>query len=131
MMLMHSRLRYAAAVVITMALGLGSRKGAALLPHWIAEHAGDMLWAAMVYFGFRVLLVKSSLSKAAGWSLLFSFAIEFSQLYQAEWIQEVRSSLLGSLILGRGFLWIDLARYAVGIAVAFLIDKRWIARNRQ
>ncbi|MFE5322451.1 DUF2809 domain-containing protein [Paenibacillus sp. NPDC056579] len=128
---MHSRLRYAAAVVITMALGLGSRKGAALLPHWIAEHAGDMLWAAMVYFGFRVLLVKSSLSKAAGWSLLFSFAIEFSQLYQAEWIQEVRSSLLGSLILGRGFLWIDLARYAVGIAVAFLIDKRWIARNRQ
>lgn len=128
---MHSRLRYAAAVVITMALGLGSRKGAALLPHWIAEHAGDMLWAAMVYFGFRVLLVKSGLSKAAGWSLLFSFAIEFSQLYQAEWIQEVRSSLLGSLILGRGFLWIDLARYAVGIAVAFLIDKRRIARNRQ
>lgn len=128
---MYSRLRYAAAVVMTMALGLGSRKGAALLPNWLAEHAGDMLWAAMVYFGFRVLLANRGLGRAAGWSLLFSFAIEFSQLYQAEWIQAARSSLIGSLILGRGFLWIDLARYAVGIAAAFLIDKRWIARSHQ
>lgn len=126
---MHSRRKYLMAIFITIGCGLGSRSFASALPDVIAEHAGDMLWASMVYFGFRLFLVKRKLSRAAGWSLLFSFAIEFSQLYQADWIQSIRASLPGSLVLGRGFLWVDLARYAAGIAAALIVDKWWLARK--
>jgi len=123
---LRSRLIYLTAIAITMVCGLGSRAYAGKLPQAVAEHAGDMLWAGMVYFGFRLLLVNGKPGRAAVWSLLFSFAIEFSQLYQADWMQPVRASLIGSLVLGRGFLWIDLLRYAAGIAIAWLVDSRWL-----
>lgn len=57
------------------------------------------------------------------WSLMFSFGIEFSQLYQAEWINSIRATILGGLILGKGFLWIDLVRYTVGITLSYGLDQ--------
>nr|WP_110926866.1 DUF2809 domain-containing protein [Bacillus massiliglaciei] len=107
-----------------MLLGLFSRRFGGLLPAAVAEHAGDMLWAMMVYFGFRALLAAKSLRTVIGLSLLFSFGIEFSQLYQAEWINDIRGTVLGALILGHGFLWADLVRYAGGILIGAVLD-RW------
>ena len=117
-----SRFLYAGAVVLTIILGLCSRKFSAQLPAFVSAHFGDALWAAMVYFGIRALLVKRSLPFAALAALLFCFVIEFSQLYQAGWINEIRQTLAGSLILGKGFLPIDLIRYSVGVGIAFLLD---------
>ena len=77
----------------------------------------------MVYFGFRFLLVRKSLWTAVLLSLLFSFGIEFSQLYQADWINAIRHTMLGALVLGKGFLFADLVRYTVGIIIAALLDK--------
>ena len=48
---------------------------------------------------------------AAGFSLM----IELSQLYHAPWIDAIRRTRLGGLVLGYGFLWSDLACYAVGV----------------
>jgi hypothetical protein len=48
-------------------------------------------------------------------ALVFSFAIETSQLYHAPWIDAVRATRLGSLVLGSGFVWSDFACYAAGI----------------
>lgn len=55
--------------------------------------------------------------------LLFCFAIEFSQLYKAPWINELRHTLFGRLVLGEGFLWSDLLCYVVGIGIGILVDK--------
>jgi hypothetical protein len=120
---LYIRMMYLVAVIISVVLGLCSRKFSDLLPILISNHAGDMLWASMVYFGVRFFFIWKSLTWAVGISVLFSFAIEFSQLYQAEWIIEIRNSVIGSLILGRGFLTIDLIRYFLGIIIAFWIDK--------
>ncbi len=103
-------------------LGLASRKYSGRLPAFLADNAGDALWAMMVYFGFRFLLVHKSIWAALFLSLLFSFGIEFSQLYQSEWINEIRGTLLGGLILGHGFLAVDLVRYAAGIAAGVVVD---------
>ena len=75
---------YVFAIVITIILGLASRKFDHLLPPFVAENTGDMLWAMMVYFGFRFLLIQKGVFIALGLSFLFSFGIEFSQLYQAD-----------------------------------------------
>lgn len=117
------RIGYLVAVVLTILFGLASRKFSQLLPVFVAENAGDALWAMMVYFGFRFLIIRRSLQTAIILSLLFSYSIEFSQLYQASWINNLRSTLLGSLILGKGFLTVDLFRYTAGIIFATFLDQ--------
>ncbi|WP_313894426.1 DUF2809 domain-containing protein [Psychrobacillus sp.] len=118
----NSRMVYLIAIIITIVLGLASRK-LPFLPLFVEQHAGDVLWAMMVYFGFRFLFVRKSMLTAVLFSFLFSFSIEISQLYQEDWINQIRGTLLGSLILGKGFLPIDLVRYSVGIMIGAALDK--------
>ncbi|MGN1401302.1 MAG: DUF2809 domain-containing protein [Bacillus sp. (in: firmicutes)] len=116
------RVRYFIIVVLVMNLGLASRVFSGALVPSLAIHEGDALWAMMVYYGCRFLFVQKSHFFTAVLSLIFSFCIEFSQLYQADWITVIRGTTLGALILGKGFLAADLARYSTGILLAFAID---------
>jgi glycopeptide antibiotics resistance protein len=125
------RRTYFIAVVITILLGLASRKFSPLLFSFLAENAGDVLWAMMVYFGFRFLFLKKSIVTAIFLSFLFSFGIEFSQLYQEDWINQIRGTLLGALILGKGFLIIDLIRYTIGIVIASCLDRVTIIKKQK
>ena len=119
---MNKRTIYFFIILILILLGLGSRKYPSFLPFFIAEHAGDALWSAMIYFGLKFISPQTKNSVVATLALGFSFAIEFSQLYQTHWIVKLRTTVIGALILGKGFLWIDLLRYTVGIIFAFLVD---------
>ncbi|MFB5762129.1 ribosomal maturation YjgA family protein [Paenibacillus medicaginis] len=119
---LKQRLIYAATVLLTMLLGLTSRAYAEVLPDFVAKHAGDALWAAMIYFGFRVLFVRYKLFSTMLLSLLFCYGIEFSQLIQTDWLNGLRSTTLGALVLGRGFLAMDLLRYTAGIILAVSLE---------
>lgn len=123
------RATYLIAITMTIAFGLASRKFAPHLPAFIADHAGDALWAMMVYFGFRFLFVRKTIILAFILSMIFSFSIELSQLYQADWINQIRGTVLGALILGKGFLFIDLVRYFSGIILAVGLDKILIKKG--
>jgi hypothetical protein len=48
-------------------------------------------------------------------SLVLAFAVEVSQLHHKPWIDGIRNTTLGGLVLGFGFLWSDLVCYTVGI----------------
>jgi glycopeptide antibiotics resistance protein len=120
--LWNERILYSITVIGLIFLGLASRKYSQSLPLFIANNAGDAIWAMMVYFGFRFLIPRKRKLNALLLSLLSSFAIEFSQLYQAVWINQIRATTLGALILGKGFLLVDLLRYTVGILIAFVLD---------
>ena len=61
-------------------------------------------------------------------SLAITYAIEFSELYQADWINQLRSIKLIGLILGYTFLWSDLLMYTIGITVGALIEKFLLSR---
>ncbi|ETT48782.1 hypothetical protein C162_14203 [Paenibacillus sp. FSL R7-269] len=121
--LIRSRMIYCGAVLLAIVLGLGTRAYGNSLPHFVSEHFGDAIWAGMIYLASRVLLVRHPLWMSLALSLGFSFGIEFSQLYQAEWILHVRATTLGSLILGHGFLWVDLVRYTAGILFCWMVDQ--------
>jgi glycopeptide antibiotics resistance protein len=104
-------------------LGLGSRSGHPALPSFVAAYAGDTLWTAMVYVSLILFWPRLPISRALAISLGFSFLIEFSQLYRAPWIDEVRANRFAALVLGRGFLASDLVCYTVGAMLAAVADR--------
>jgi len=56
-------------------------------------------------------------------SLGFAWGIEFSQLYHAPWLDHLRSSLPGRLILGSTFNAPDLVAYVVGIVFGAAVER--------
>ncbi|HVK59749.1 MAG TPA: DUF2809 domain-containing protein [Candidatus Kapabacteria bacterium] len=123
----RSRSIYFGLAAGTVILGLASRRFRSELPWIVAEYAGDTLWAAMVYLIAATIWNRASPVLLAVGAVSFCFAIEFSQLYQAEWISSLRATRLGGLVLGYGFLWSDLLCYAAGVAGAVWID--WLVRR--
>lgn len=109
-------------------IGYATRKLPHLFHPFIAEFGGDTLWAAMFLFLFRAIWPKPALYKVACYTYLFTVAIEVSQLYHAPWIDRIRVTFLGKMLLGSGFLWSDLVCYLTGVLFACLIatfvDKR-------
>lgn len=83
----------------------------------------------MVYVGFRFLFPSASIFTAAAISLLFSYGIEISQLYQADWANTLRSTTIGSLILGHGFLWSDMICYTAGVVLSAVIDSCFVSSS--
>ena len=74
----------------------------------------------VMYCCWRIVLVRRKPLVSAACALITSFAVEFSQLIKWGWLVRIRSTTIGHLLLGQGFLWSDLLAYTVGIAVALL-----------
>ena len=72
------------------------------------KNAGDALYATMVFFGFGFLAPRAKTSAVALAATTFCFAIELTQRYRAPWIDAVRATTPGRLVLGQGFLAFDL-----------------------
>lgn len=118
---MRNRWIYLILTLSVMVMGLLSRKVDGL-PLVIEKYSGDILWALMVYLGIAFLFNKQSIKIVAFITFLFSWGIEVSQLYHAPWIDAIRHTTLGGLVLGYGFLWSDLVCYGIGIAIGIGID---------
>ena len=95
---------------------------------WMKLYVGDVLWAAMIYWGFKFLFAQEP-KRTAFYALIFCFLIEFSQLYHAPWIDQIRNNRLGGLVLGFGFLWSDLVCYLVGVFLSMWSE--WILGKTQ
>jgi len=117
---------YLLLVVVVIAAGILSRKVAG-----IPLIVGDILYAVMMFFVVKFMLVRLSYWKTGLISLLICYLIELSQLYNALWINEIRNTTLGALILGHGFLWSDMAAYTTGtiICILFLSIANRLFRN--
>ena len=103
-------------------LGIGSRRFASSLPGLVAAYAGDTLWALAAFLGIGLLLPRALMWRVAALAMSFCVIIEVSQLYHASWIDSIRGTTLGGLVLGYGFLWGDMECYAVGVGVVMLAE---------
>lgn len=123
---MSGRFKYFVCAVLTVLAGLLSRSSWIHVPGWMDAYLGDIIWGAMVYFlvGCLIPLHKGRLKLIS--ALSFAFAIEFSQLLQHDWINQVRHLPLMGLVLGYGFKWSDLLCYTIGILFARWWDVRFI-----
>jgi len=115
-------LAYLGCAIIVVGFGLASRRYGAYLPEFIASYAGDTLWALLVFLLISAVTPKTRLRNRATVALVISYLVEISQLYHAPWIDGIRHTTLGGLVLGFGFLWSDLVCYAVGVGIGLLFD---------
>lgn len=111
------RIQYLTLFLFTIIIGLSSRKTS--LPNQV----GDLLYACMAYWMFRFLFIKTLKHKVFLYTLLYCFFIEIMQLIQTPWLVAIRQHPFLKLILGQGFVWIDLVAYIIGAIIAFGIDK--------
>ena len=107
---------YFLALVVVIAIGLLSRR-VSFLPN----ETGDALWVIAVYCLYRMIWCKELLKNIAWWSLLTAYAVEFSQLIRWGWLVSIRSTVIGHLLLGQGFQWLDILAYTIGVIIVYAI----------
>ena len=119
----RNRFIYSLAVIIVMGAGLLSRKFSYIFPEIVNDYLGDSLWAVMIYGMVAFIFKNRPIKWIATCSILFCYAIEISQLYHAPWIDSIRNTRLGGLVLGFGFSGTDLLAYALGIGFAIQVER--------
>ena len=117
----RNRIYQSGYVILTVTLGLFSRSG--YLPDFLYGYLGDALYALMFFFIIGFVFPNFSTIKVALIALSFCFAIEISQFYHAEWIDTIRQTRIGGLVLGFGFLWSDLLSYTFGAITGALLER--------
>jgi hypothetical protein len=109
-------------IIAVVILGLASRRYSRQLPEFLAAYAGDTLWALTAFLGIGLLFPRWTTLRVCLTALLFAFSIEIGQLYHSAWIDHIRYTRVGGLILGYGFLWSDLLCYAVGVSIGGAVE---------
>ena len=117
-----TRIIFFLSAVAVVFVGLASRRYQAVLPKFVGEYAGDTLWALMLSLLVSALLAGRTVAYRATISLVLAFLVEISQLYHAPWIDSIRNTTLGGLVLGFAFLWTDLVCYTVGIIIGAVAE---------
>lgn len=118
---MHTRLANILAACATIALGLLWRSHRLPIPPVVAKYGGDALWALMIFFLVRAVNPRLSLRAGSAWALAICWLVEFSQIYRAPWIESIRHTRLGHLVLGSTFNSPDLLAYVVGVGLGALL----------
>lgn len=85
---------------------------------WVHGNAGDGVYAAFWFLLLRLVRPRLGSGMSAAAVFLFCCLVEFSQRLHAPWLDPLRQTLPGRLILGNDFDPVDIADYAAGIALA-------------
>jgi hypothetical protein len=112
-----------ALIVVVVILGLGSRRFGPQLPDFVAAYAGDTLWALAAFLGVGLILPRTSTRRVALLAISVSVLVEVSQLSKAPWLEAIRRTTVGGLVLGFDFVWSDLACYTAGVGLGILIER--------
>jgi hypothetical protein len=117
------------AILLIIPLGLLTRANLPL-PTLVARYGGDTLYATLIFFLLAWIWPRTS-----GWALALAawsicLLVELSQLINHPWLNAIRATLPGRLVLGAGFVWSDLLCYAVGVGLGVGIDYVVFRRSR-
>jgi Protein of unknown function (DUF2809) len=102
-------------------LAIATRKHANWFHPLIAEYGGDIIWAGMFLFLLRIFFQRTALWKLALACYALGVLDEVLQLYHAPWIESIRHTRIGGLMLGFGFMWSDILCYAIGTFLGYWI----------
>jgi len=116
------RLAFLAAAVATIGVGLLVHWGGGALDRALRDVLGDALWAAMMAWWIGAAAPRARLTIRSAAAYAVCVAVETSQLYHAPWLDALRATRAGHLVLGSGFDPRDLLAYALGVVAAALLE---------
>lgn len=127
---LRSRVAHAVAALLVVGIGLVWRSGLVPLPSVAVKYGGVALWALMVFLGVGAAVPRAATARVAAMAVGIAWCVEFLQLYHAPWIDAVRSTRLGRLVLGATFNTPDLLAYCAGVAGGAVADHACRRRSR-
>ncbi|WP_443662325.1 ribosomal maturation YjgA family protein [Clostridium sp.] len=121
----RNRLLYSGMLIIVISLGLCSKMMANVIPNHMNLYLGDALWALMIFIVLGFVFREMETNIVAIIGISFCYIIEISQLYHASFIDNIRKTTLGGLVLGYVFSWSDFLGYAIGILIGVILEILW------
>lgn len=118
----RSRPEYLFMVLVTVLLGVASRRYPTPLSEYFGKYPGDALWAMMVFFGWGMIFCRVASATVAVMTLVTCVVVEVLKLDQAPLMVGVRNTPLGHLILGSVFSFENLVAYAIGVGAAWCLE---------
>ena len=106
----------------TVVAGLAVRFAHLGLAFSVVKYGGSGLWAVMIYWLCSTLRPSWPSTWNVAISGVLGTAVEFLKLYDPPWLDTVRRTLPGIIILGRIFNWRDIATYWIAISLAAGLD---------
>jgi len=94
------------------------------LPGSVVKYGGSTMWALMIYWLVTTLLSAMRVSTAAMIAGAIATAVEFFKLYRSPEVDAFRTTLGGTLLLGRYFSWKDVIAYWLAIFLGAFLDWR-------
>ena len=99
-----------------------------ILPEYFHDAGGSIAYQIMWILLVLFIYPRANLRWTAIWACVGACAIEFLQLYQPPWLQAIRATLPGRLLLGTTFLWSDFPAYFFGSYLGWLWV-RWLTKR--
>jgi hypothetical protein len=115
--------------VLLIVFGLGSRRMGGL-PPWVTLYAGDVAWGALFFALFCLVWPKLGTARAWLAAVLTTEFIELSQLYRSPWLDALRATRGGGLLLGQVFVWSDVVCVALGATLGAGAELAWLSFRR-
>lgn len=115
---MRRRCLFAAALVLPLGYWL---RFTPYLPEWLRDASGGAAYVMLCAFCAGAGWPAAAAWRLAGGALAFTCLVEVSQLWHADWLDAVRRTLPGRLVLGSTFAWGDFPPYVAGALVAWAL----------
>ena len=92
-------------LVITVILGLASKFYVGIFSQWVNNSFSSIFYEA--FWVFLVIFIRPRLKPGlvAFWVFLVTSFLEFLQLWKPPFLQAIRATLIGRLLLGNTFVW--------------------------
>jgi hypothetical protein len=116
-----ARVRYLFLAIGTIAVGMMVHVGGGFLPPVFRDVVGDALWATMMVWWMGVAAPRLPLRTRGLAALAVCVAVEFSQRYHTPFLDALRSTLPGHLVLGSDYDPRDFLAYAAGVVIAVVL----------
>ncbi|MBD2484869.1 DUF2809 domain-containing protein [Planktothrix sp. FACHB-1365] len=101
-------------------IGLASKFYKGPFDVWLNNSVGGVFYE--MFWVLLVVLINPILSPGwvAFWVFIVTSILEFAQLWKPPFLEVIRTTLLGRLLLGTTFSWWDFPYYIIGCGLAWL-----------
>ncbi len=111
-------------LIVLTPLGFLTKAYHGFAAHWVNDSLSGLLYVMFWCFVGYLLCPQCSVKKIAVTVFLLTSVLEIGQLWHPEFLEMLRATYLGKVVLGTTFVWSDFIYYAFGAFLGFLWMRR-------